>query len=149
MIRHAEIKDLEQIISMLIDFANASLINYKAWDKTDVDSAKVKIVNMIKQDYLIVAEHDGKLIGMIGAVKEQDFWFNRVVRLRELFWWVDPLFRKGRLSAELYLRWEHDIEKYLKDGLVDQVSLSTQPGSSDIDPTHRGWVCVEKHWIKG
>ncbi len=149
MIRHAELKDLEQIVHMLKAFASASIIDYSDWSKADIDSATVKIVNMIKREYLLVAEHNDTLVGMIGAVKEQDYWFNRRTRLRELFWWVDPLYRRSRLSAELYLRWENDVERYLRDKLVDQVSLSTQPGSSNIDPAHRGWICVEQHWIKG
>lgn len=149
MIRSATLQDLDQVLELLKAFAGASLIDYKSWSKSDLDNARVQIVNMIRQHYLIVAEKDNMLVGMIGAVKEQDFWFPSRTRLRELFWWVDPAYRKGRLSAELYIRWEQDVERFLKDKLVDQVSLSTQPGSSDIDPAHRGWICVEKHWIKG
>lgn len=148
MIRTARIADLEQVLKLLTDFASASLIDYAAWTAQDLTAAKQRLTNMILHDYLIVAEKDNEIVGMIGAIKEQDPWISSRSRLRELFWWVTPAFRKGRLSVELYLRWEIDCERFILDKLVDQVSLSTQPGSSDVDLSKRGWRCVENHWIK-
>lgn len=148
MIRPATIADLEQVLNLLTDFAQASLIDYAAWTVQDLAKAKQQLTNMILHDYLMVAEHNNSIVGMIGAVKEQDPWISSRSRMRELFWWVTPAFRRGRLSVELFLRWEKDCERFILDKLVDQVSLSTQPGSSDVDLSRRGWRCVENHWIK-
>jgi N-acetylglutamate synthase-like GNAT family acetyltransferase len=148
MIRAATVHDIEQVLSLLKDFAAASLIDYKTWTVKDEGSARFKLLNLVVHQYLIVAEKEGQLIGMIGAMQEQDPWIASRSRMRELFWWVDPAHRRGRLSAELYIRWEQDCERFIRDKLVDQVSLSTQPGSSDLDLTRRGWRCVESHWIK-
>jgi len=148
MIRPATIADLEQVSKLLTDFAQASLIDYSEWTAQDLLRARQQLTNMILHDYLMVAEHNNSIIGMIGAVKEQDPWISSRSRMRELFWWVTPAFRRGRLSVELFLRWEKDCERFILDKLVDQVSLSTQPGSSDIDLSRRGWRCVENHWIK-
>jgi len=148
MIRPATIADLEQVSKLLTDFAQASLIDYSEWTAQDLLRARQQLTNMILHDYLMVAEHNNSVIGMIGAVKEQDPWISSRSRMRELFWWVTPAFRRGRLSVELFLRWEKDCERFILDKLVDQVSLSTQPGSSDIDLSRRGWRCVENHWIK-
>ena len=103
MIRTARIADLEQVLKLLTDFASASLIDYAAWTAQDLTAAKQRLTNMILHDYLIVAEKDNEIVGMIGAIKEQDPWISSRSRLRELFWWVTPAFRKGRLSVELYL----------------------------------------------
>jgi hypothetical protein len=148
MIRLAHISDLEQVLKLLTDFASASLIDYANWTAQDLSAARQRLTNMILHHYLIVAEKDNIIVGMIGAMKEQDPWIASRSRLREMFWWVTPAFRKGRLSVELYLRWEMDCERFILDKLVDQVSLSTQPGSSDVDLSKRGWRCVENHWIK-
>jgi N-acetylglutamate synthase-like GNAT family acetyltransferase len=148
MIRAATVHDIEPVLGLLTDFAAASLIDYKAWTAKDLGAARYKLLNLILHQYLIVAEKDGVLIGMIGAQREQDPWIESTTRMRELFWWVDPAHRRGRLSAELYIRWEQDCERFIRDKLVDQVSLSTQPGSSDLDLSKRGWRCVESHWIK-
>ena len=148
MIRPAKTTDLEQVLDLLKKFAGQSLINYSEWSEDDVRNAKKILLNLIVKEYLMVAEKDGKLIGMIGAQREQDPWIQSRRRLRELFWWVDPDYRRTKLSAELFVRWQRDTERMLKDKLVDQVSLSTQPSKSDIDLSTRGWTCVESHWIK-
>jgi hypothetical protein len=148
MIRPAKLSDLDQILKLLTDFASASLVDYKSWSPQDLSYARERLTNVILYHYLMVAEKENQIVGMIGAAKEQDYWISSRTRMRELFWWVDPGFRRGRLSVELYLRWETDCERFIRDKLVDQVSLSTQPGSSDIDLSKRGWKCIENHWIK-
>jgi len=148
MIRSATVQDIDQVLRMLKSFAAASLVNYANWTVKDEAAATQRLMHLILNQYLIVAEKEGKLVGMIGAIKEQDPWIASRSRMRELFWWVEPEFRRGRLSAELYFRWETDCERFIRDKLVDQVSLSTQPGSSDLDLNKRGWRCVEQHWIK-
>ena len=148
MIRPARVGDVEQLLQLLKAFAGASLLDYNSWTAQDLSCARERLTNIILYHYLMVAEQDGQVVGMIGAMKEQDHWIGHRTRMRELFWWVDPAFRKGRLSVELYLRWEQDCERFIRDKLVDQVSLSTQPGSTDINLGKRGWRCVEQHWIK-
>lgn len=149
MIRPAKTTDLEQVLELLKKFAGQSLINYSEWSQDDLRNAKKTLLNLIVKEYLMVAEKDGKLVGMIGAQREQDPWIQSRTRLRELFWWVDPDYRRTKISAELFVKWQHDCERMLKDKLIDQASLSTQPGRSDISLENRGWICVEQHWIKG
>ena len=148
MIRPAGVQDLDRMIQMLKSFAAASVINYSNWTEQDVASARQRLTNMILNHYLVVAENDNELVGMIGAQREQDPWIRSRTRMRELFWWVEPNHRKSRVSAELFIRWQQDVARWQEKKLVDSVSLSTQPGSSDIDLLHRGWRCVEQHWIK-
>jgi hypothetical protein len=148
MIRPARIGDVERLLKLLTDFASASLLDYHAWTEQDLSCARERLTNVILHHYLMVAEKDNIVVGMIGAMREQDPWIGNRIRMRELFWWVDPPSRKSRCSVELYLRWEQDCERFIRDKLVDQVSLSTQPGSTDINLSKRGWRCVEQHWIK-
>jgi N-acetylglutamate synthase-like GNAT family acetyltransferase len=148
MIRPAQVQDLDRMLEMLKSFASASLINYSEWTEQDLASARQRLTNMIINHYLIVAERAGELVGMIGAMREQDPWIRSHTRMRELFWWVEPEHRRSRVSAELFVRWEADAAKWLEKNMVNSVSLSTQPGSSDIDLSRRGWRCVEQHWIK-
>jgi N-acetylglutamate synthase-like GNAT family acetyltransferase len=149
MIRPARTTDLEQVLNLLKSFAQESLINYSEWTEEDLSNAKKVLLNLIVKEYLMVAEKDNKLIGMIGAQREPDPWIKNRRRLRELFWWVDPEHRRSKLSAKLFLTWQQDCERMLRDKIVDQASLSTQPGRSDISLDNRGWICVEQHWIKG
>ena len=148
MIRPATVGDVEQVLKLLQAFAGASLLDYKSWTQQDLSCARERLTNIILYHYLMVAEDAGVVTGMIGAMKEQDPWIGSRTRMRELFWWVEPDSRGTRCSAELYLRWERDCERFIRDKLVDQVSLSTQPGSTNVNLDKRGWRCVEQHWIK-
>ena len=148
MIRTASIKDLNDLLNMLKAVASSSIINYEDWSDQDLASARQRLTNMILHHYLVVAEKDDKVVGMIGAMRERDPWISSRQRLREMFWWVEPEYRSSRVSVELFLRWQQDADRFIKNKLVDQVSLSTQPGSSNIDLSRRGWRSVETHWIK-
>lgn len=147
MIRPATVKDLNSVLELLQNFARASALNYSEFTAEDVKSAKLKLLDLILKEYLVVAEDSGKVVGMIGAHREQDPWIKSRVRIRELFWWVEPEYRRSRLSAELFVRWQQDCDRWLKSKKVNQVSLSTQP-TTNIDLSTRGWSCIEQHWIK-
>ena len=148
MIRPARAEDLDQLLVLIKAFARESLINYTDWQEQDLARARLRLTTMILNHYLMVAEYNDKIVGAIGAIREQDPWISSRSRMREVFWWVDPAYRRSKLSAQLFLRWQADAESWLSKHMVDAVSLSTQPGSTDIDLTRRGWHCVEQHWIK-
>ena len=148
MIRPARAEDLDQLLVLIKAFARESLIDYTDWQEQDLARARLRLTTMILNHYLMVAEYNDKIVGAIGAIREQDPWISSRSRMREVFWWVDPAYRRSKLSAQLFLRWQADAESWLSKHMVDAVSLSTQPGSTDIDLTRRGWHCVEQHWIK-
>lgn len=147
MIRPATVKDLNSVLELLQHFAMASALNYSEFTSEDIKSARGKLLELILKQYLTVAEDSGKIVGMIGAQREQDPWIQSRTRIRELFWWVEPEYRQTRLSAELFIRWQKDCDRWLKNKVVSQVSLSTQP-TTNIDLSTRGWSCIEQHWIK-
>ena len=148
-IRPATVNDLNEVVVLLDHFADSAQLDYKNWTARDQQKAKQRIFDLIRNHYLIVADTGSKLVGMLGAQMEFDPWISHRRRLRELFWWMEPDFRKTRLSAKLFAQWQKDSDRYLTQGLVDQVSLSLQPGISQVDLSRKGWRCVEEHWIKG
>lgn len=149
MIRNATVNDLDRAAVLLTHFADSAMLDYQQWTPQDLQNARQRLFDLIKNHYVIVADTGSELVGMIGAQLESDPWICRRKRLRELFWWVEPEHRQTRLSAELFAQWQKDSDKFIKQGLVDQVSLSLQPGVSQVDLGRRGWRCVEEHWIKG
>lgn len=148
MIRTAQPKDIERCLELLVNFANASLYDYSEWTAADLDNARNILFNLMTNEYLKVAVVNDTVVGMIGAQREQDPWLRNRQRVRELFWWVEPDHRSSRVSAELFAQWQKDADKWITSGLAKQVSLSTQPGRSQIDLNKRGWQCIEQHWIK-
>lgn len=148
-IRPANANDLNEVITLLEHFAESAQLDYKQWSNRDLQNARQRIFDLIKNHYLIVADTGSQLVGMIGAQLEFDPWISKRRRLRELFWWMEPDFRQTRISAKLFAQWQSDSDRYLAKGIVDQVSLSLQPGISQVDLSRRGWRCVEEHWVKG
>lgn len=149
MIRTAKLTDLEQCLTMLIDFATASVYDYSEWQEEDLDHARNVLINLMHNEYLKVIDINGDIVGMIGAAREQDPWIRRRSRIRELFWWVKPEYRNTRWSLALFIQWQEDADRWIEKGLVDQVSLSLQPTANSIRLNKRGWQCVEQHWVKG
>jgi hypothetical protein len=148
MIRTAQPKDIERCLELLVNFANASLYDCSDWTTQDLVNARNVLFNLMTNEYLKVAVVDDTVVGMIGAQREQDPWLRNRQRVRELFWWVEPDYRSSRISVQLFAQWQKDCDMWIKNGLAQQVSLSTQPGRSQIDLNKRGWQCIEQHWIK-
>jgi len=149
VIRPATANDLDAVSDLLEHFADSALLDYQSWTQKDLQHARQRLFDLIRNHYLIVADTGTELVGMIGAQLESDPWISSRKRLRELFWWMEPEYRQSRLSAQLFARWQADSDKFIKQGLVSQVSLSLQPGVSQVDLGRRGWRRVEEHWIKG
>lgn len=149
MIRTAKPHDVEQCLTLLLEFAQASVYDYTQWQQHDLDHAKSVLMNLMRNEYLKVIDLDGDIVGMIGAQREQDPWLRDRKRIRELFWWVKPEYRNSRWSLSLFQQWQKDSDKWIQDGLVQQVSLSLQPNANQIRLNKRGWQCVEQHWVKG
>lgn len=149
MIRLAKVPDVQQCLVLLMAFARESVLDCSEWTVEDVNNATDVLYRLIKDEYLKVIDLDGEIVGMIGAQREQDPWIRKRKRIRELFWYVKPEYRSSRESARLFKQWQKDSDNWIATGLVQQVSLSTQPGGSNIRLNTRGWQCVEQHWIKG
>lgn len=62
---------------------------------------------LAEQGILLVAEQDGRVIGMLGAGVIPAYWNARVMLAQECFWYVEPAHRKGigsRLLREMEKR---------------------------------------------
>lgn len=108
------------------------------------------ITNWISKGYVILA-YDSELQpqGVIIAERENNFWLPDIRIMREIIWYVRPAYRRSRLSAELFLQFQADIENFKSRGLVDCASLTLPAELKDFDLSKRGWQNVETHWIKG
>ena len=69
----------------------------------EIDTGHIykKLMDMITNQVLLVADDCGKLTGMIGGVVFPNMWYLEETELTELFWWVSEPCRFGRSSALL------------------------------------------------
>jgi N-acetylglutamate synthase-like GNAT family acetyltransferase len=95
---------------------------------------------------LFVAEHDGKLVGMIGGIMTAP-WINRNVPLAsELFWWVAPDQRGGGTGARLLLtftNWAKDNNAHA----VCMMNLSSMPEVEQLY-ARMGFSRIEQTYIR-
>jgi len=144
MIRKAEQKDLEAVIELGRAFFEEA--------KTDLtpefseDKAASIIQGMIESDacILYVAEEDGVLVGMIGAIVSEH-WFSNDTVAQELFWYVLPDCRLGvgtKLLDVLEVR-----SKELGVSHIAMVDLG-EKSPVDILLKRRGYLIHEKTYVR-
>lgn len=112
IIRQATPDDLSDILRMGSDFFAAS--GFAAIADADTLSMIETAEGLMKNEaaVLLVADIDGELVGMAGAVS-YPFYFNREhLTGQELFWWVDPRHRSdgaGKALMEGIEAWARSI----------------------------------------
>lgn len=105
-IRPAGPDDLDELISLGESFFAYS--PYAAEVKYDAESVRATLLSAMGNAgaTVMVAEHDGKIVGgMVGVMTV--LWFNRGVPIAsELAWWMDPNHRAGRVGLSLFRKFE-------------------------------------------
>lgn len=88
IIRHATPGDAEAIVGMAAKFyATTSYRNFAPFDEQTVGDLALALIG---SGVMLVAESDGRLVGMVGLFVAP-FMFNRAARsAHEVVWWVDP-----------------------------------------------------------
>lgn len=101
MIRPARAEDLPVVIDMGQRFFAAS--GYADVAAFDADSFTATVRHLMDgAGVCLVAEEDGRVVGMAGAMA-YPFYFNMAHKTgQELFWWLNPAHRGGSLGAQLF-----------------------------------------------
>lgn len=87
MIRTAEQSDLPRLVEMGRRFREES--SYRNLVDDNPEQIGLTMGQLIKQGWLLIAEHDAKITGMFGFVLHNHFFSGEKVA-GEVFWWVEP-----------------------------------------------------------
>lgn len=100
MIRPAEEKDLSQLLRLGIDFMEAAWAGVLEYETKDIHST---LTNLLRDDtgILSVAEVNGEIVGMAGALIYPLYFNTAHMTGQELFWWVKPEHRKSSVGIKL------------------------------------------------
>ena len=144
MIRNATHSDLEDIVQLGISFFEEAKTNLTP--EFSEEKAMGVIKSMIENQgcILYVAEVDGVIVGMIGAVISEH-WFSDEMIAQELFWYVLPVFRVG-VGFKLLQAME-DRSKELGASLVAMVDLG-EKSPVDVVLRRRGYEIHEKTYVR-
>ncbi len=147
MIRQAGLKDFDNIMDMMINFANSS--PYEAHHNPQYNDKYVRnlLVSIIKQGIILIGEHKDKTVGMLIAGISSDPWLPEVKTLKEIAWWVEPDARNTTVGYKLLKKYiEYGVTMQSK-GLINGFTLTNMTQSPDFDLEKRGWEKIEHNYL--
>ena len=101
-IRYAEEKDLPQLLEMSEEFISFSKYNIP-FDEESSSSTLRSLINQEEDNFILVAELNDELVGMLAGRLGSFYWNYNVKRVDETFWWVKPQFHKKGIGSKLKL----------------------------------------------
>lgn len=106
LIREAQPADIERVLVPIRRFFDASC--YSDLVTFDEASFRTTYTHLMTGDGVcIVAEKDGAIVGVTGALA-YPFYFNRRHKTgQELFWWVNPEERGSSLGKQMFIALEN------------------------------------------
>ena len=118
--------------------------------ETDIDAASLE--STMRQPVesadgaLLVADADGVLIGMAGALAYAHYFNARSKAAQELFWWVDPAKRGGTAGVRLL----QALEAWAKSVGCGTMTMICLPIDSPAERVYQrvGYRASERSYIK-
>ena len=95
MIRPADERDIPALVRMgHYFFDEAGWGDVSGYDPASMERTLRHLIDA-STGILLVAEHDGVVVGMAGALLYPHYFNVETLTGQEIFWWVDPAHRKG------------------------------------------------------
>lgn len=141
--------DYPEIIDLLIQFGKESGI--KEMDQPEYNHRHLSEV-LVRCEYSgasWIAQNDQHIMGMILAIRYQDFWIPKIIRIRELAWWVRPEHRGSSAGARLFRNYVESCELLRNTGKISSYTISKMYSSPDLDYERRGFRHVESTYQIG
>lgn len=139
----------EGVIDQIIQFGQHTGLGEYLADSYDRDYFKKIILHCQLSGVSLVAIEQNRVIGMLLSLRDRDLWMPKVIRLREVCWWVEPAYRNTRAGASLFLEYVRLADQMVSSGSIVSYSISRLDSSSDFDFERRGFKFLESTWIKG
>lgn len=144
-LRIAVPEDFHAILPMAEQFYNST--SFAKALPFDVPSILEFYIHLLKQGFVIVAEVDDVLVGMLGVtVHPFHLNLNHLVAT-EAMWWVEPDHRRGHLGGLMIDKMEQ-LGKDAGCTLSVLASLNTSPKGLGEYYESRGYAATESSYIK-
>jgi len=144
IIRSATIMDALALMEGAKDFAKFTGLPIFPEKNEDFISAVSRIVTHDAVD-VILAEHEGAVIGGIGIIYGQSLWNPAIIMGEEIFWWAFPK-APMKTGKRLYDEAIRRIEE--KNAIPYFKSLPNSPDSVEKLYIRDGFVPIDRGWIK-
>lgn len=147
MIRKATKFDIPNVLEMLRHYRSETPLEFLK----DADNAEY-ISGMLAEliagrGVVLLAEQDGKCVGMMIAAVMPNIWSPKHFTLTEFAYWVEPEYRGGTAGYRL-LRAYLDEAIALKDaGRICNAFISKMVNSPDLKYNKFGFSKLEEFWV--
>lgn len=146
-IRKATPEDFSAVLPMAEKFYKSTDYYNEGMD-FDIPSILEYYILMLTSGFVMVADEDGKLVGMMGCLVTP-FQLNlNHVMCTEAMWWVDPDYRGLSIAKDLKLSAEAEAKELGCTKMV-MSSLRTSPSIVDQWYENSGYVLTEKAFMRG
>jgi predicted acetyltransferase len=149
MIRQANKFDFPQIIEMLHQYKKESPI--KCLQNSNDEQYVLNLLNNIvalNSGFILVAEKETKIIGMIIAGIVPNIWNPIVKQCSEIAYWVNKDARGGTAAYRLIKTYIEECEKLKRQGTIQFFTISKMVNSPDLKYSKCGFEKLEETWVK-
>jgi len=153
MIRRATIQDYDDIMAMMINFANSS--PYSALHNPKYNDAYIRrLLDSFGKEGVILlgiqthqTHQTDQTVGMLIAQIQTDAWLPHVKTMKEVAWWVEPEHRMSTLGYRLLKEYVNIGKTLVDKEVISGFTLTNMEISPDFDLEKRGWRPIETNYI--
>jgi len=147
IIRKAEIKDVIAIGELTRKFFKESLSDYGL--RLDDETIQETLTNYINNLIGIIAEQDGRVVGVIGGLVTPSIFDKSQLIGQETVWYVDPKYRRGTTGIKLICAFEDECKVRGADLIVMVHMGNLYADVLDRYYKKRNYKLLERDYIKG
>lgn len=145
MIRRLQRHDYDQIVALLEQFSDQTGL-FEDEDK-DYDNTARLLLRCEKTGHSFVAQTATGIVGVILSIPVPDLWYPKIIRLREIAWFVLPEFRSQGWGEQLYRAYTEAAEQDRRQGRITGYTMSQLENSPKI--AYEGFRRVETTYLVG
>lgn len=128
IIREMEIKDLMKVAEMLCNFSDSSNEGKLLGVSKDIVAQNLIAIMSTDLSVILVSEEGDELTGLLASFISPHFGSNTLIAT-ELYWWVEPAYRKTRAGLALLNKTEEmlkerGVEHFYMTSIIEDYSES-------------------------
>lgn len=147
MIRHATRHDIPSILEMLRHYRDNTPLDFLR-DADDAQYVTAMLLELIAgKGVILLAEQDGKTIGMMIAAVMPNIWSPKHHVLTEFAYWVEPEYRGGTAGYRLIRAYLDEAIALKEAGRICNAFISKMVNSPDLKFSKFGFSKLEEFWV--
>lgn len=149
-IRKGDKFDVNEILRLVKSFVTIAHLNPNIKEKIDYTYVNQLYHHCILGGGLVlVAEVDNKIVGMIAGILSPNIWYTEDMALREIMFYIEPEYRKGRVAYKLITEYNRLAQELLDNGKISSYTMTKTEHLDQIDYSRFGYNKVEETWAVG